>query len=218
MASPAARKFWDTGIWLSEAWKVYADKSSNLKLEADFDFSDALNHINGDANSIDWKGGIAVISAWTDASRQKRELAAAMKNNLIDRLLNSQLVATGYRETPSVSSSPVFIEPAHFNGCKLNWEISQVTAHGRQWGSVKISQPSVSAPSANRGSGNAIRLAILELQNERVNFNSIPRKKGVHLIRIKLGQKHELGNGLSDVNLAKLIVEVCGKKGLSKPI
>ena len=142
-----------------------------------------------------------------------------MKSNLIHGLLNSQFVATGYRETPSLGSSPVIIDAVHFEmGCDLNWEFSKVTAHGRQWGRVKISRPAISAPLANKGSGNAIRLAVRKLQKEGVNFNSISRKAGAHLIRIKLGRDYERGNGLSDVNLAKLIVEVCDRKGFSKSI
>lgn len=215
MASSSARRFWDTGVWLSEAWIAFADETSKSKLEESPDFLTALNQFAENDKSTNFSRWVKALSAGTDASRQKCELADAMKENLLDALFNSQLVATGFREFPSPSSNVVRIDADHFDDGIPDWDNSKLLANGRKWGRVKISLPSICIERTPKGSRAAILQAIRELSLGGLNFRSLTRKVGAQAIRDKLGRKEEIGNGLSDVNLAKLIVEECGKKGIS---
>ena len=214
MASSLARKFWDTGVWLSEAWIAFADEASRIKLEGSPDFLTGLNQFAANQETTSVGGLFKAFSAGAEASRQRRELADAMKENLLDALFNSQLVATGFREFPSPSSNVVRIDADHFDDGSLDWDKSKLSADGRKWGRIKISSPSICIEQTPKGSRAAIRQAIRELSFGGLNFNSITRKVGAQAIRDKLSLKEERGNGLSDVNLAKLIVEECGKRGI----
>lgn len=215
MVSITARKFWDNGIFLSDAWFALADEKTRMKFRNLPGFSKAINQFAEIEKMADWSGLFKAISVGTDASRQRLELSDLMKEHLLIQLFNSQLVATGFREFPSLSSNAVRIDADHFDDGNPDWENSKFTANGRKWGLIKISPLSILVKRKSKGSREAIIQAIRELSLGGLNFNSITRKAGAQLIRVKLCREYEKGNGLSDVNLAKIIVEECGEKGIS---
>ena len=143
-----------------------------------------------------------------------RQLAETMREDLLERLFNSELQATGYLESARPGRAPVFIDPTHFDNCIPNWKLSTIFADGREWSRVRISGRISREKTVTRGSGPAIRAAISQLLRDGLDLFAMPRKAAAQEVRKKLGVNSSAGNGLSDGNLAKYIFEACGRKAI----
>ena len=215
MASNTARKFWENGIPLYDAWTAFADDATKSKLQGTPDFAAAINQFAKDLETAGFSNWRGEVLSHFERSQERQQLVESMKEGLLIQLFNSQLVATGKREYPSLGSNIVRIDASNFYEGSPDWENSKFSANGRKWGSIKISPPPIHLEQKSKGSRAAIIQAIRELSLGGLDFNSITRKVGAQLIRVKLCREYEKGNGLSDVNLAKLIVEEYGEKSIS---
>jgi hypothetical protein len=132
-------------------------------------------------------------------------------------LFNDQLQAYAYRASPSRSRSPVRIAADLFDLHDPDWESESLSARGIEYAEIRIVDPSRIAAfhrkrTGRKGSAQAIRDAIAALQIDGFDLCGIDRKSACEAIRRKIGNEYNRGSGLSDINLAKYILDVCPKR------
>ncbi len=140
-----------------------------------------------------------------------------LKYNLLDALYNSDLLAFGYRSSPSKSSNPVKIDPIFFDNPKIVWDKNSAEFNGKSYISIRIfAQNSLPqdkmAQTGRPSSAKAINSAIKDLIQHNLHFCDQPRKVACDQIRQKIGRQLKNGNGLSDKNLSKYIIANCGTR------
>lgn len=156
------------------------------------------------------------------AANQKRKKAAdGLKDELLDRLFNADLLAFGYRLTPSRSSMPVQISPDFFDHASADWNNDEAEFNGKRFGHIRIIDPQSPAfsnkPRTGRpGSTSAIDEAVKQAIRSIPNFCNLPRKTACDEIRKIIGAPEIKGNGLGNENLAKHIVANCGSRRITK--
>lgn len=212
MASNKAKEFWKKGVPIGRAWETFASKALSSKLEQSQTFTEAIG-----TNSIltDLLGLGKAITASLNTAQYKRNIEKEIKDYLLDQLFNDQLVATGNREAPSAGRVPVIIYPSKFEYDDPDWDHHTLTVHGYRYGQIRISNHN---PISNdidarpKGAIDAIDRAIVELTNYESEFCDLPRKIACNKVRNCLGYENKTGNGLSDENISKRIVQKCGSK------
>ena len=135
---------------------------------------------------------------------------------MLTDLLNEQLVATGYRERPSLSSAPVLIDAEHFYEGAADWAQSKFEANGSLWNRVKISAHEPPTVRKVPNSREAIDAAIHALVLRNNDFAKGPGKIRCDAVRAEIGKNYFSGSGLSDQNSKKRIVLIYGMKRINK--
>lgn len=216
MASKFARKCWESGIPLNEAWAEFAPEDLKARYAELPTFSDALSQGFDSENPI---SALSAIRGASEAFSEKRRIEEELRNCLLEEIYNENLIATGYRELPSRSQSPVRIEADRFESEEPDWGSETFNIHGIRYGRIRICDPDelkILPPShQSRGSILAIDLVIDQLKLENPNFCEIRRKQACQLVRDHFGIDNKSGNGLSDQNISKAIVRKCGKRSIT---
>jgi hypothetical protein len=209
---------WEKGVPISDAWQRFAPSELVSEYEQTPGFLDGLS-LNPKPES-----GLEILKSFSDGitrSQYRTKLEGAMKDHLLTDLFNGQLIATGYREFPTMSQSPVIIDPAKFENDDPDWQKQCLAVHGVRYGRIRITDPAFIENHANpegpRGSKAAIENAVAQLAKSNSEFGGLPRKISCDLVRNHLGQEYNAGNGLSNENISKAIVRICGSRKI-KPI
>ena len=222
MANPSNREFWENGVALNDAWLEFADpdaKRRYLKRPTLETFNEQAAVTNMQSGSDMLKMLSTGIRQWSDNGRFQKEL----QESLLDKLFNDELHAYGYRIAPSRSRAPVRISAELFEYSDVNWRRATMAARGCTYSEIQIINPMAIAGRHEprhgpKGSGDVIRAAITTLQNKGADLSVIPRKLAFDLIRKEIGGDHPKGAGLSNTNLAKYIVEMCGTRRIRKQL
>ena len=217
MAILSNRQLWEMGVPLDSAWLEFASddvkrRHSELPTLAKF---------NEQAKAANVQSGSEILNLYSSGMQQWQErlqFENELREALLVELFNDQLHAFAYRLAPSRSRSPVRIAAELFDLHDPAWQSESLSARGMEYAEIRIVDPaSIAKPlltrTGRKGSAVAIRNAIAVLQAEGVDLCG-PRKLACDAIRRKIGGSHEKGAGLTDTNLAKYIVEICGKRSI----
>lgn len=151
-------------------------------------------------------------------SQQRRtEIQEKMRDDLLDALFAGHLVALGFRELPTGSSRLGHIDRDFFDDPRINWDNNAADANGLRYNRIGVYAPSALPPDAKPKIGRPssrerIFRAINDLKNTNPEFCSLPRKQACKAIWDHIGVPHISGDGLSDKNLEKYILEICGPR------
>lgn len=210
-----AKLLWDRGIPLRDAWLEFAPNELADELARTPGFTDAFSQKPIPENGMALAHN--VHSAFANSQRRSK-LELEIKEELLVDLFNGQLIATGFRQFPSISQSPVVIERGKFEADDPDWNRETLQAHGVKYGRIRITQPEDDQTSTNarqpKGSKAAIETAIGELQKSDPQFGRRLRQQDCQSVRKYLEAHSIPGNGLSDQNISKAIVRICGVKGI----
>ena len=230
MAPNKSRIIWDHGVPLDEAWIHFSSEAERLLLEnGPSGLQVANDRISRMALSppdslVPFVKGVSeAIQAGFAATRTKQETEDSLKESLLERILNNELVATGYRERPTRSTIPVVIDAEIFESVKPEWEKSWLSEFGLTYNRVRVTNlatielvPIKTRSVGRPGSGEAIAAAITVLIRNETGFCDLDRKVACEKIRDHLGGTPIRGSGLSNQNLSKYILQACPQKRVSK--
>ena len=216
MAKPTNRKIWQSGVSIRDAWLEFAnsgDQARYFELASASRLKQRTSETKLETGSDVLKLAMAGLQDWTAQGQLREEL----RESLLDELFNVHFAAYGYRIAPSRSREPVRIAPELFDNAELNWKTGSLSARGCAYSEICIIdlrelQDWEQSRPGPKGSGDAIRAAIASLQNRDIDLCGLPRKEAIELIRAEFDQRHQKGSGLSDVNLAKYLLEFCPKR------
>lgn len=213
MAVNRSKAVWQNGVELSEAWLRFGPPDLAAAYRALPRFLDSFAKQASISTLTDFFNAIQLGVA---ARAETQEIEEKLKNYLLDELFNNQLVATGYRQFPSTSPGPVTIDPEAFNEAEPAWNADTIRVHGKVYGRVRITDvaaltdiPIPKSRKGRQGSATTIRAAIDRIMSCNADFCKIERKKACELIRQELNKEPQKGDGLSDQNLSKYIVDKC---------
>lgn len=213
MVSQKANEIWNLGIPICDAWLRFAPAELAAEYAQSPSFLEALKFNPEPKSAVEILNS---VSAGIAKSQTKATLEKAMREHLLCELFNGELIATGYRELPSRSQSPVIIDPVKFDNDDPDWQRETLTAHGIRYGRIRVTDPAmISIPSAAKeriSSLSAIEDAIAKLASVNPDFATLPRKTACAMVRNAIGANYNSGNGLSDQHISKAIVRLCGSK------
>lgn len=213
MTQKSNRRIWENAVPLSEAWNSFAADADRAALTQTPNF---LAKLTEDAKTTDTLMDFASAGLVAVTSQQRRqEIRKKMQDELLDALFASDLVALGYREKPSISAAPAHIDPDFFEDPQIDLKEDAAEAFGKRYNRIRIYDPATLLPDAKPkigrpGAANRIFAAIRDLTNSNPDFCSLPRKKACDEIRNHIGEKNIRGSGLSDQNIEKYIIKICG--------
>ncbi len=214
MAILSNRQLWEMGERLSDAWLEYASEDAKGRFSELPTFVDVVRVADHKDLGEFAKG----ISAGWNAKLARDKAEAELREALLTDLFNDQLHAYAYRVAPTRSRSPVRIAADVFHMHDPDWQRESLSARGIEYSEIRIVDPARIATrllrrAGRKGSADAIRKAIADLQSEGVDLCG-PRKQACELIIKKLGVVNVKGSGLSDGNLAKYILEICSRRSI----
>lgn len=222
MARNPNKAIWQIAIPLSEAWHKFACPDAISELENMPTWSDILLQSMPKMNSQSptpekISEFFSSMSQSAAGASQHIDKIKELREHLLDELFNKQLIALGYRETPSSSPAPVHIDAEIFDTPDIEWKRDTLTAHGKRYGRVRVYDPryipKIEKPVIGRpSSGQKINAAIIKLKNDDPYFCNLPRKEACEQIIKALGRNRIKGDGLSDQNLEKYILRHCHKR------
>ena len=214
MPSKHAKLLWEQGIRLNQAWLDYAPPNLAIEVAQTPGFAAAIEQSPLPNEIMEF--GKSLTRALASGQR-RTELEGEIKEWLLTELFNSELIATGYREAPSISQSPVLIDPDKFDDPELDWRRETLTAHGIRYGRIKITSPIITQNLYLKATGpiSVIEAAIEKLKSSDPQFSKGSRKVDCQKVRNYLQANHDAGNGLSDINISKAIVRICGSKRIN---
>lgn len=141
-----------------------------------------------------------------------------MRESLLTEIYNNQLIAIGYQQSPSTGRTPVIIDSDKFEQDNPNWHRGTLKAHGIEYDRIRVAAPNRPQSSNDagqpKGSKLAIETAIKQLQNSDPQFGKNLRQRDCQKVRDYLNARSMPGNGLSDQNISKAIVRICGSKAI----
>lgn len=216
MASNRARLLWENSIPLRDAWRHFASNADQGLLDEMPRALEAMTKFASDHAGNGLKAIADAIAIGVRTSQEHRAVQDRLREDLLTDLFNEQLIATGFRERPSLSGAPVLIEAGHFAECVADWEQSKIEANGRLWNRVRISPPEKPIVRKVPNSRDAIEVAICALVAKNADFAKAPGKIRCDAVRAEIGQNYVPGNGLSDQNIERHFVRICGIKRISK--
>ncbi len=201
MANPGNREIWENGVALDDAWLEFSDPDDKRRywerptLET---FNEQVAATNMQSGGDILKMVSTGIQQWSDNGQFQKK----MQELLLDELFNGQLHAYGYRITPSRSRTPVRIAAELFECPKVDWKRNLIVSRGGTYAEINVVDPLAIAGwrkprHGPKGSGDAIRGAIVAIQNRGINLSDMPRKAAFDLIRQEIGGPQSKGSGLS---------------------
>lgn len=220
MAQKSKLDLYDNAVPINEAWETFATPEQRTAFADAKGFPETLESSAqpaADRNVV--MAMLETFNAAMSAKRSRDALISEMQDYLLDALFNSDLVALGIRQRPSKSHYPAEIDSVFFDFAETNWAQSTVQWEGKLYSNVRVYDPHATTmaapPVPDKGSKSAIDRAIKELDVENPEFSNLPRKISCKMVRDKIGKSEIRGNGLSDQNLAKRIVAICGVRKIS---
>lgn len=214
MASKKAKELWESGIWLSDAWKAFAPDELVAQFEGSQGFVQAL----ADSPAFnDTPGFLRNMANALSKSQQQQSLEKEMKEAILLHLFNGDLIATGYREFPSPSRYAIAIDSDKFEFDDPDWDKQSHIAQGFRYDRIKVTRPVYPKECAGIAKGriSEIDKAIDELILSDATFCTDARKVSSQKVRDRLGVPESPGNGLSNKNLERAIHRKCGPKRIA---
>ncbi|MGH6697037.1 hypothetical protein [Sphingopyxis sp.] len=217
MAKPGNREIWENGVPLNIAWFEFAGPDAKRR---NSEFS-ALGAMSEQATNLRTEADIPkLIVSGMQLWSEYRQFQTQLQELLLDELFNDQLHAYGFRTAPTPSRAPVRIAADSFECPDVEWRRDRITVRGYAYSEIQIIDPTKIAGwskprSGPKGSGDTIRAAITAIQSRGVDLSNMPRKSASGLIKQEIGQNYPNGSGLSDPNLAKYIIEICGSRRIN---
>jgi hypothetical protein len=215
MAKNPNRQIWENATPLEVAWRLFAHPAKSGRLAK---MPGGIETLAGcveapTALTDFFKAGLDALAA----TSRRGTLILEMRGELLDELSNANLSALGYRELPSVSSAPVAIASEFFDSAKVHWDRNEAEAFGKRYNRVRIYDPyelpKTAKPKIGRiGSAEPVIAAIEQLIDLNPDFCDLPRKLACDQIRESLGIREISGNGLSNQNLSKYILQKCSNR------
>lgn len=211
MTSKRAKDYWNLGVPLNRAWRDFAPSPLSLQYAQLPGFLDSIEQVAKTDVRQDFLRDFANA---TKSSLAKMHLEKEMKDAVLTDLFNEELIATGFREFPSRSQSPVVIDSTKFEADDPDWKRDTFEIHGIRYGQIRVCFSETFSPVelTAKGSKAVIEQAIENLINANPDFANLPRQNSCQKIRDYLGAKEISGNGMSDKNLSKAIVKICGSR------
>ena len=216
MASNRARQLWESGIPLHDAWRHFASDADQKLLDELPLAMDAMAQFASDNTGGGIKALLDASALGVGAAKARLDAKNRLREELLTDLFNEQLVAVGFRERPSLGSAPVTIDAEHFDLGIADWEQSKFEANGRVWNRVKVGALEVPTIPKVPSSREAIEAAIYALIGKNAEYATAPGKIRCDAVRSEIGQEYIPGNGLSDQNIERHFVRICGIKRISK--
>lgn len=219
MTRKSNRQIWENAVPLSKAWISFAADADRAALG---DTPDFLTKLTSDAAAVTaWANLADAGMAAVKSQQQRTEIQERMRDELLDSLFAGHLVALGFRELPTRSSAPGHIERDFFDDPYISWGNDTADAYGMRYNRVRIYAPGALPPDARPKIGRPsskehILKAISELKDANPEFCSLPRKQACKAIWDHIDVRHVSGDGLSDKNLEKYILEICGPRRIKK--
>lgn len=216
MASNRARQLWESGVPLRNAWRHFASDADQKLLDELPLAMDAMAQFASDNTGGGIKALLDASALGVRAAKARLDAENRLREELLTDLFNEQLVAVGFRERPSLGSAPVTIDAEHFDLGIADWEQSKFEANGRVWNRIKVGALEVPTIRKVPNSREAIEAAIHEIIAKNADFATAPGKMRCDAVRVEIGQSYMPGNGLSDQNIEKHFVRICGIKRITK--
>jgi hypothetical protein len=224
MAEKRSTRLWRMATPLKRAWLEFAATGDRAAYEA---LPSATTAIAAESRSPDlgWLGRIgSAIATGHSAGMKKRSAESKLRDELVRRIDAGELEALGYRREPTRSGAPVTIDNPDFTKYPPDWEKESIEIRDEVYVDVRIIHSSIRAASVakrgpKKGSADKIREAINRLcENPELKFCDMSRgeatQKVIELLKADGINTDRQGVGLSDGNIAKLIVKRCGKREL----
>jgi hypothetical protein len=215
MAKNRNRGIWDQATPLDEAWLKFASAQGQEELSklpsGHEEMQNQLLKASGLLNLI------YAASVGLNANTKLAAIISRLKEELLDNLFNSNLLAFGYRQAPSQSRGPVQIDPTFFEYPEIDWEGNSAEFDGKKYRIIRIinSNDLKDEHKLRTGrptSGPVINSAIIQLIKSHPEFCNLPRSIACHWIRDVIAHPSVSGNGLSNKNLEKYIILNCGRR------
>lgn len=211
----------DNSVPMVDAWEAFASPENRKALANAKGGLAAFSEFVKNADYTEVTSAITGVFNVTISELQKRNsIIRQMKEDILDQLYNEDLIALAIRVRPSKSYYPVKIDADFFEDAQADWVRSTLEGLGRLYANVRIYDPRAAAAmipaKPRKGSVDLIEGAIADLKSSVPDFCNLPRKSACQMIREKLGNSEISGNGLSDKNLSKRIIAICGPRGITK--
>lgn len=215
MTSNRIRNIWNNALPLGEAWIAFASTQAREQLKIlPTGIEKMQNQLEKSTEILDF---LLAASAGYSARDERTKFTNELQEELLDKLFNSELLAFGYRQKPSESRGPVQIDPNFFECPDTDWEGNTAEFNDKKYRTIRIANPkdlmAHQKPKTGRPtSGPVINAAINRLMKSNLEFCNLDRLIACEEIRKSIGQQSKRGNGLSDKNLEKYIIEHCGRR------
>jgi hypothetical protein len=223
MPEKRSTRLWRMATPLKLAWLEFAPAEDRAAYEA---LPSATAAIAAEPRQPDqgWLEliGSALVTGHS-AGMKRRSAESKLRDDLARRVDACELEALGYRLEPTRSGAPVTISNPNFAKYPPNWDSESIEIRDEVYVDIRIINSSIRTASVAKrgpkGSADKIREAINRLcEIPDLDFCDIPRKKAIQKV-IELLESDGIktnrqGVGLSDKNIAKLIVKKCGKREL----
>lgn len=216
MAKRTNRQLWEMGIPLGEAWLKFANDDARERLINQPGWLQTLENAVGHVSGL--SGLASVVNDAFQTNAEKRRIELEMQEDLLDRLFDGELMALGFRIFPSRSAAPVAIDASFFEFLAIGWADNSAAFEGKRYAQIRIIERDadfdVSAPLIGRPSSGGVILAAIDelMADQEMSFCSLPRKIACAKIRHKISHQEISGNGLSDKNLSKYILQKCQRR------
>lgn len=218
---------WRAAVPLNEGWRKLALAEKGKKYE---ELPGVENSIRDPANFPENSGLLGrALFAFNVVGRahvEKSASATELKEDLLRRISAGEFELLGYRIEPTRSRSPVVIRDVDFRKYPPDWRDDSLEFRDEIYLDLRVAPAAARATGNTRGrpgSADVILGAIDELcTRPNSDFCKISRPQACEQVRQLLRSKDiktdQLGNGLSDQNIAKIILRKCPKRRIpNKP-
>lgn len=225
MAEKKSTALWRAAIPLNRAWLECAVPEQRRAHEALPGWERAV----GGSPDIPENAGFvdrlfSVMAAAGDAHVKKATSEIDLKSELIRRIEAGEFELLGYRVAPTKGRDPVVISDPNLTKYALNWREESLEIRDEIYLDLRVSPAELRRSGVKRGrpgSTEIILIAIDELcRAPNSDFCKISRPEACERVRELFRARgigvDQLGNGLSDKNVAKLILRKCPKRRIKK--
>jgi hypothetical protein len=208
---------WRNGTPLNEAWLAYASSDERQALEQLSKFGDRAQASPGEASGFLARLGFAIAEI-AKAHNERNELVSRLREHLANRIAKGDFELLGYRVEPTLSRNPLRVSSPNFSKYPPDWPNESMDIRGEVYIELRVSPSRLRETGikrGRRGSNELILVAIDDLMRQG-EFCGLPRKRACELVIKQLRNNHKInaqkGNGLSNKNIEKLIVQRCGPR------
>lgn len=221
MAEKRSTALWRTAIPLSQAWLELATTELRDTYEALVGWDRSINattELPDDAGILGRL--VSAVAIVGKAHVEKSACESELKADLLRRIETGQFELLGYRVAPTKGREPVSISKAELKKYVPDWREESLRVRDEVYLDLRVCRAELRDTGVKRGrpgSTDAVLAAIEELCSQpKSDFCKISRPQACERVRELLRKKgigtEQLGNGLSDQNVAKLILRKCPKR------
>jgi hypothetical protein len=221
MAEKRSTALWRAAVPLNQAWlKLAPDEQREAHLALPGTKGAVNDPANYPENSGFWGRLVSAAGAASQAYLEETASASALRADLVRRISEGEFELLGFRTDPTRSRSPVVISELNFGKYPLDWKSESLDIRDERYIDLRVSRGALRVTGIKRGrpgSTDAILAAIDTLRlRPNSNFCKLPRAQACEHVRTLISERgidtSQLGNGLSDKNISKLILRQCPKR------